>query len=367
MKRSLWVACCVLVALPGAARSAPAPGEVPAIFEVGLTRIADGIYAAIRPESGTRPPVEGNVIMILDDEDVVVVDAAGVPGRSSRVIAALKELTDKPVRYLINTHGHADHTLGNADWIDTWPGLDIVAHPTVVTYLENGGSDFVYERRDHPESSKEVYRERMENSGKDNPPVAAYLRRYYEGDLYEQSRSLHDLDRIQLPTLTVEDGMRILRGDRVIDVRHIGEGNTPSDLIVHLPKERILIAGDIVTRPIPYGFTHAGAWLETLRRLQDIDFDVLIPGHGPVLRGAEADEYVRHLVSFAEAVIEGVDAAVADGLSEEETIERVDVSESARWFSHDDPVIAYLFDIWARRPLVSRAYQARVPKEETGP
>src|SRR5687767_1923015 len=105
-----------LCALPlGLAPLGPAPLASQAAasrpgFE--LTRVADGVYAAIRSDSSVNI-VHGNTTVIVNEQDVLVVDAAGTPAAARRVIAAVRRLSRKPVRYLVNTHWHDDHTMGN--------------------------------------------------------------------------------------------------------------------------------------------------------------------------------------------------------------------------------------------------------------
>ena len=92
-----------------------------------LIKIADGIYAAIR----TEPPgltVNANTVFIINENDVVVVDTTLTPGTAREEIAALKRITNKPVRYVINTHWHDDHIMGNQAYKEAFPGVEFIAH-----------------------------------------------------------------------------------------------------------------------------------------------------------------------------------------------------------------------------------------------
>src|SRR5260370_35161239 len=102
--------------------------------EFEMVKVADGVYAAIRKE----PPgltVNGNSVFIINDDDVVVVDTTLTPGTAKEELAALRKLTSKPVKYIINTHWHDDHILGNQVYRETFPGVAFIPHAAARAYL----------------------------------------------------------------------------------------------------------------------------------------------------------------------------------------------------------------------------------------
>src|SRR5215210_2719213 len=105
-------------------------------FEV--VKVADGVYAAIRKE----PPgltVNANSVFIINDQDVVVVDTTLTPGTAKELLAALRRLTSKPVKYVVNTHWHDDHIMGNQVFRDAFPGVEFIAHARTREYLPTTG------------------------------------------------------------------------------------------------------------------------------------------------------------------------------------------------------------------------------------
>ena len=103
-----------------------------------IVKVAEGVYAAIRKE----PPgltVNGNSIFIINDDDVIVVDTTLTPGSARAELAALRKLTSKPVRYVINTHWHDDHIMGNQVYRDAFPGVEFIAHARTREYLPTTG------------------------------------------------------------------------------------------------------------------------------------------------------------------------------------------------------------------------------------
>src|SRR5690242_1011761 len=85
------------------------------------TKLAEGVYAFIAPESKT-PFVSGNSLAVIGSDGVLVVDSTNVPSLARRMIDDIKKLTDKPVRFLVNTHWHPDHLMGNAAYREAFPG-----------------------------------------------------------------------------------------------------------------------------------------------------------------------------------------------------------------------------------------------------
>ena len=103
--------------------------------------------------------------------------------------------------------------------------------------------------------------------------------------------------------------MRIDLGNREVRIIHLGRGNTAGDAIIFLPKEKIIMTGDLVVHPVPYMFGgYPKDFGATLRRLDQLNFDTMVPGHGEVMRTDRSRAYVRLLIEFIEAVTGQVSA-----------------------------------------------------------
>ena len=324
-------------------------------LEIKFKKLQDDIYLAYRPDP-LRFWVEGNVLIIINDNDVVVVEGSGTPRSAQAVIAYIRQLTDKPVAYLINSHGHGDHTIGNQEYREAYPGVEIIAHEGTREYIAGRGYNYVDEIAQSTESRKKNGEEeiaRLQAEGKpENKPVVENLVQYYRHDIDVRQAEYKKVTRTP-PTLIVNENLRLYRGDRIIDILHIGEGNTASDLIVFLPKERIVCTGDIITEPVPYGFArNPFTWLQTLRRLAEFDFDTLIPGHGEVQTGKA---YLQRFMRLFESLRGQVASATTSGLDLEGVRKKVDLSAFNKEFSGDDPVAQYYFDQYFTIPAVERA------------
>jgi hypothetical protein len=100
---------------------ASAAPSVPQSTDFEVTQVSNGIYAVI-----AKPGIASNGAFIVNQDDVVVVDTHLRPSWARETIAAIKKVTNKPVRYIINTHWHRDHVQGNQAYLEVWPGATII-------------------------------------------------------------------------------------------------------------------------------------------------------------------------------------------------------------------------------------------------
>ena len=97
------------------------------LFTLRVDSLAPGVYAAYQPEPfPSMFYLEGNSTIVVNANDVLVVDAGSSPKAGQCLVSAVKRLTTKPVRFLVNTHWHGDHTLGNQAFVDAFPGVAII-------------------------------------------------------------------------------------------------------------------------------------------------------------------------------------------------------------------------------------------------
>jgi glyoxylase-like metal-dependent hydrolase (beta-lactamase superfamily II) len=336
-------------------------------FKFEFKKIAEDIYLAYRPDP-LKVLVECNSTIIINDKDVIVFDATGSPGGARQVVEKIRELTDKPVRYLINSHGHGDHTFGNQVFVEAFPECEIIAREETRDYMSaprgstgaNRKIAYVYEywteegmkkKRDYIEGEIQ----RVKDEAKQGyEKVLENLYEYSDKDL-ELRRKEYLQVRVTPPTLILENKMSLYRGGREIQVLYLGKGDTPGDVWLYLPEEKILCTPDAVVNPIPYGFSRNHIeWLETLKKVKKMDFDILIPGHGEVQYDKK---YLSMVIELLESIQRQVKEAVAKGMTLEETQEFVKVDELHNKFVKGDPVKEYYFVGYSKEPAVENTYE----------
>lgn len=344
----------LMAAAPAATLVAPATGS--GVFDRELHEVAEGVYVAVRPDV-FRQPVEPNIGFVVGDRDVVVIDAGGGQASAESALKLLRGVTDKPVRYIVNTHWHGDHNLGNTVFLRAFPGAEVVSQSRTARDISSqniGIERYIPDMEQAVASLRKGIESGHDEQGQALPPDR--LARWkaavpdIEAGLLEYRRA-----KIELPTLTFDDGIVLKRGGREIQVRFLGRANTEGDAVVWLPKERILFSGDVVVSPLPYGFgSYPKEWLETLDRLAALDFATLVPGHGDFQRDAA---YVRDLQALIRKVRADVGAAAAQGATLDEARKRLDLGPLAEKFTGGDARRKALFEAWFVQPFSSSAYK----------
>lgn len=352
-----WFLTMVLFgALAQTPRSAAQTAGATQDFEI--QKLADGVYAALRK----HPPLmsfDPNNVFIINDDDVVVVDANASLAGTRELLAALRKLTNKPVKYVINTHWHDDHIIGNQVYHDAFPNVEFIAHASTLkdrpTIGDNNRKQMLTGGKGYAEYLQKRVAENKSLAGTD---LTEEERINYRSDSAWIERAITEAPnvKIMLPTLTIEDRLTLQRGARTIEIRHLGRGHTGADLIVHLPKEGILITGDLVVWPVPLigSTSFPAAYSATMEKLLTIPASIIVPGHGPVLRD---NEYLKLIARLLISLKDQTAAAVARGETLEQTRKSVNLAEFRQLFAGDSMMRRILFGDYVSGAGVAAAFR----------
>ncbi|HKS57592.1 MAG TPA: MBL fold metallo-hydrolase [Steroidobacteraceae bacterium] len=312
-----------------------------------VTKVADGIYAIRHVDAPDTNP-QGNTTVIIGERAVLVVDSGYLPSSAAEDIAQIRRWTDRPVRYVLNTHWHPDHQRGNSVYVDAFPDVTIVAHAETVRLMAA-----------YDAANRERYPQRlqaMKEALAQKPD--AELQKTVDG----RNRVLAELQRsrLQLPTLTFDSELDLDLGNRVVEIRHSGTGDTRGDAWAWVPKEQVLVTGDVLAAPVPYFFAgYPEGLAHTLHRLLELDAKAIVPGHGDVMRD---QTYMRAVLGMVETIVGQVNAAIVriGSLSArlEDVRPQIDVAEYRRRFAGDDPHNQEYFDESIEGLIKDAFYQA---------
>jgi quinoprotein relay system zinc metallohydrolase 2 len=262
------------------------------IGPLAVTETAAGVYIHSGVTALMNAENEGaiaNVGFVVGDRVVAVIDTGGSVREGRRLLAAIRRITDKPVAFVINTHGHPDHTFGNAAF---GPPAVFVGHRNL-------------------------------------PRALAVRAPYYLESFRRSMGSLLDEVKIVPPTVTVDDEMRLDLGHRSLTIRAWRTSHSDSDVTVLDEASGTLFAGDLVfLHHIPVLDGSIRGWLATIEQLARIPAKTVIPGHGPAAdwpHGLVAERtYLERLASDCRDLIErGVPLASA--------VETAGQSEKLHW------------------------------------
>jgi cyclase len=326
--------------------------------EYKIEKLADGVYALIRQDP-VGWMVVSNCVFIVNDEDVVVVDTGGAMSLARQMIADLKKITNKPVTYVVNTHWHDDHVLGNAAYKEAYPKAEFVAHSATREYLPTKGvAARESMEKGAPDFAKFLQEQVDKKISMAGGEMGAEEASAYRSDIRLVNRYLAEVKEtpIVLPTVTLDDHLTLYRGDRVIDIRYLGRAHTSGDIVVHLPKEKILITGDMVIAPVPLvgsDQSHVADWSATLEKARALGATTIVPGHGPVLHD---DKQMELLSRMFASITEQVKAGVAKGQSLDEIRKAMDLKEFKDALADDSPVRRVLFANYVVAPGTASAW-----------
>jgi glyoxylase-like metal-dependent hydrolase (beta-lactamase superfamily II) len=264
-----------------------------------VTELADGVYA-IEHQLGNDGLESGNTTVIIGDRQVLVVDTCFLPSAAREDIAQIRQWTNKPISFVLNTHFHNDHNLGNRVYMDAFPAVTIIAHRETKKEMDRFGPGSARRLESGLRSLQD-----MVDTGKtkDGRPLTPQEQKEVKDALNLRGSVVQELrmNAFQSATLSFDHDFSVDLGNRELQVKFLGRGNTPGDAVVYLPKERIVVAGDLVVYPIPYVYDgYPSEWIETLQRLASLEAVAIVPGHGPVLRDKAYIFLMRDLLRSAE-------------------------------------------------------------------
>jgi cyclase len=323
-----------------------------------VERVGDGVYAVIR-----RDPAgfwfNPNNVFIIGKQSVIVVDANITSAHTSEVLSALRLITDKPVSHVINTHWHEDHIIGNRVYREAFPDVRFVGHRSTLKDLpEIGGAN----RKGTLQNGRgfvgmlEANLEKGESFA--GGPITDEERAGYASDIKFVTAYLTEAIKFEIimPDVLVDDRLELSQDGRKIEVLFFGRAHTGADLVVHLPKEKIAITGDLMVHPIPLlgSTSYPLEYAATLERLKDLDARTYIPGHGPVMKD---DSYLDKMIALATAVRDRSKAAFKTGETLEQMRTKIDLSDQQKVFAGDSRHKGFIFRNYVTMSATAAAHK----------
>ena len=242
-----------------------------------MRELASGVYAV---PGDTGKGVEGrpNAGFVVTDEGVVVIDALASPRQGEQLLRSIRRVTDRPIRWLVLTHHHPDHHFGAV--VLRKAGARVIAHPDKRTLASEGGEDAL---------------------------IADWVR--VVG--LDAMRGFEFADTPDRP-VTGTDTLRL--GGRTIVISHPGAGHSPGDLIVWLPKERVLFAGDVLVEDgvsmVVDG--NSDELLRVLDTVSALSARAVVPGHGAI--PSRAGDLIARTRAYLEGLQSQMRAAIEKGV-----------------------------------------------------
>ncbi|MBI4680401.1 MAG: MBL fold metallo-hydrolase [Nitrospirae bacterium] len=235
-----------------------------ALAQQGLTKIVDNVYSYVdTKKSSPQNSFGANAGIIIDRDGIVVIDTLVSAKEAKRFIKDIKAITKKPIKYVVNTHYHLDHTFGNSEFAKL--GAVIISDTNDSKNLKTRGEIALKNAKDYGLSEQDM-----------------------KGT------------KIAYPALTFNDRMEIDLGDQKIEMIFIGHSHTDGSILVYLPEKKILFAGDILfTNYHPFiADGNIEEWVKALDYIMTMDVEKIIPGHGPISSKQDIEDMKNYLIAF---------------------------------------------------------------------
>lgn len=332
-------------------------------FEV--QKIADDVYAVIRKE----PPslwFNPNTIFIIGKKDVTVIDTNISSEYTKEVLAELKKLTKKPVKYVVNTHWHEDHIIGNHVYRDAFPNVKFIGQKSTLTDLPTTGAA---NRKGSLESGAGFVRllksllEKGENLA--GQKITEEEISGYSSDIKLIESYLAESPHFQiiLPTVLVDSKLELSDGNRKIEILFLGRAHTGADLVVYLPKEKIVASGDLTVYPIPLvgSTSYPLEYAATLENLLKLKAKTIIPGHGFVMHD---DSYIRLMIRLLNSIKEQSESVFQKGETLEEFRKKINLDRIETEFTGDSQHKKFVFQNYVFLPATTASFKQLTEKQK---
>ena len=317
----------VLLACVGQASAADLPRDAGARLE----RVASDVYVIVHDDASDEWP-HANTGVVVGAREVLVIDTPYLPSRAEADVALIRKLTPLPVRWLVYTHWHMDHNNGASAYKGAYPGVVIVAERESAAWTVLNQRWYA-RMSTAPGSARIIALDAMKKRLDDGVDVdgepllddaARALLGKQVGQRESELRELAVLDVIE-PDLRFEGRLELPFDGGRVELADRGRGNSPHDVTVWLPRQRVLFVGDIIVQsPLPYtGASWPLPWIDVLRDVEAIAAERIVPGHGPVQHD---HAYTRGVRDLLEAAVAGVRRALEDGRTLEQAQREIDLS-----------------------------------------
>ena len=299
---SAWTGAALLeqaVFRAAAARAQSNSSDLPKLFNI--EKLAEGIYAAIAKPAAL---INCNAVIFEQDRDIMIVDTHSKPSAAISLLSQIRrEVSPKPVKYIVNSHFHWDHTQGNGAYRRIAPNADVVSSEVTRQLLSENGAKRMKDSVGQAEKALAGYRESMAKAS--TPEAKAYFTEVVAStrDYISEMSSF----KLELPNVTLKDDLIIHDKAHDLHLAFRGRGHTAGDVVVFCPQKKVVATGDLLHGFAPFiADGYPLSWPRTLLTVASFGFDHVVGGHGGV-------QHSKQVLNQMAAYIEDATELVANG------------------------------------------------------
>lgn len=373
--RLIFAAVALVESVPG--RSAAGPVDIRPFI---AREVSPKVHLLTTPDDWYAAAI-GNVILIEQRDGFVIIDSGSNAANGRAVVRYARSLADKPIKAVMITHWHNDHPQGISAIRDAYPKVRIIAtRGTEAGMLGPESYDVGY----RPDAKFDRATGNLAKRNKENfrklladPSTPPDRKERITKALGQFDQMISDFTGTYIvpPTETFERELVIADRDVPVRMMFLGRANTAGDAIAWLPRQKIVVSGDIVVSPYPFGFgSYSGDWIETLGKLRRLGFTTLIPGHGMPMSDAS---YIDKLIAAMTDLRTQIFPLAKAGASLDDVKKKVDLSKSIALFGDNpraranlqnlffDPMTGSVYKEALGQPIVQGDLDGNPPAELT--
>lgn len=286
----------VLRAAQARAQSAGAPAN---LFDID--KVAEGVYGVIaRPTAR----INCNAAIFENSSDILIVDTHSKASAVAALVAQIrKEISPKPIRYIVNTHFHWDHIQGNPAYKKIAPRADIISSTVTRNLMADLAAPRLKASLEQAGKAVETFQQKLAAA------KTAKEKSYYERMVSETRAYVAEMRNFtpELPNITFCHHLIIHDKAHQLHLAFRGRGHTAGDIVIFCPQKKVIATGDLLHGFLPYlGDGYPLEWPRTLRSVGDMGFQTVIAGHGGVQRTRERlEQMAAYIEELSEAVAKG--------------------------------------------------------------
>ena len=312
------------------------------IFDI--EKVADGVYLAV---ARVRRVINSSSAIFVGSKDVLVVDSQNSPSATAALIAQMKkEVTTKPVRYVVNTHFHDDHIHGNSAYKALGSKVDFIATKTTADLMAQETDLRLKRTLGAIATLKERAKEYLAKAASD-PERAFYAEQIRQWEAFQEEMKSFS---VELPTITFADAHVIKDSVHDLHIEWHGLAHTAGDVVVFCPQKKVVATGDMILGGMPY-FPDAfpRLWPKTIDSVGSRGFDLILPAHGPILRRNRMKNMRDYIEEHTAKVEEGMKAGkTIDELKSSITVATLPSLQVDRYAESMAEIRDSLFPHWGR-------------------
>lgn len=319
-------------------------------------KITDSIYVF-------KPKIDwshGNGVAIIGKDGIFFIDTYIQMNYAEEAIQLLKKITKLPVKFVLNTHYHNDHVIGNYAFVKAYPACQIIAHDSTYAYMNKSIKNYIEKEPEIIEQFlADTKTERKTGKRKTSGLSLTDKMKIFwdlqirEGEEYKKSLKQN---KFVNASITFNDSLTFHWGSYTLQLIHLPEkGHSPGDVIVWIPEKKLVITGDIIVAPTPYAtFINIPGMMTSIQRIMNMTPAVIIPGHGHVQYNLD---YVKLQQEAFHTYYNAALKAIADSVPVKDAMANIQFKTLDEKFTAGDDLINWAYRSFFVRNLIYNVYK----------